>query len=129
MMFAVFSCRNYLSCCCITAARCICETLHCLKKASVETWIPFYCLQCIKQLVEDFDRQITKILRNKIIYQKPLNFFFALLICNCKSTEYSFTNLYFLHLKETLLLTFSKFHPSISRFPVYTVSLPPLAFN
>ena len=44
-----------------------------LKKASLQTWIPFQYILCVKQLVEDFAIKIAKVLTLIKSHQKPLD--------------------------------------------------------
>ena len=58
MLASQFVIQKIFSHCCITATQCLCKTLHCPKKASVQLCIPIYCLPHIKQLVENFASKI-----------------------------------------------------------------------
>ena len=58
--------------CCVIAARCLSETMHCPKNASVQSLIP--CLPRIKQVVEEFTSQIAKILTNRKVTKNRRTF-------------------------------------------------------
>ena len=62
-------------------------------------WLPFDCLPRIKQLVEDFTNKMAKISTNRKSYQKPPNFFYALLNFNWESPGHNFANSYFFAFK------------------------------
>ena len=73
------------------------------EKALVLIWIPFHFLPRIKQQDEDFACKIETILTNRKNYQKPPNFFYALLNFNFEPAGHDFA--LFSRLKRTLLLT------------------------